>query len=235
MLRRRRSSAGPSGEPATSATSLAAGRDRRRLPGASSVASVGAGLRSGLGRYREIWYALLAIAGITALYLLAYRQHGSLPRASGLIGHGIGVAGFVLMLMTETLYSIRKRVTDASWGKMSSWLRFHIFTGLVGPYMVLLHTAMVFTGLAGLAMLLTVVVVVSGVIGRYIYTSIPRTIDPDPPAASAAATEGRARRLAARRKALATWHSVHVPLTMALFTIALLHAIAALYYATLQR
>jgi hypothetical protein len=234
MPRRRRASAGPSGDEATT-TSVAVGRDRRRLPGATSVASLGAGLRSGLGRYREIWYALLAIAAITALYLVAYRQAGTFPRASGLIGHGIGVAGFVLMLMTETLYSIRKRVTDASWGRMSSWLRFHIFTGLVGPYMVLLHTAMVFTGLAGLAMLLTIVVVVSGVIGRYIYTSIPRTVDADPDAASAAAGDGRARRLAARRKTLATWHAVHVPLTMALFAIALVHAIAALYYATLQR
>ena len=47
-------------------------------------------------------------------------------------------------------------------------------TGLVGPYMVLLHTAMKFNGFAGLTMLLTVVVVVSGVVGRYLYTRVPR-------------------------------------------------------------
>ena len=126
-----------------------------------------------LRRYRELVYALVAIVAVTAIYLVAYRQAGAFPAASGLVGHGIGVVGFILMLMTETLYSIRKLLTDARWGNMASWLKFHMVTGLVGPYMVLLHTSMRFVGLAGVAMLLTVVVVVSGVVGRYIYTAIP--------------------------------------------------------------
>ncbi len=109
--------------------------------------------------------------------MLAYRQAGTFPAASSLVGHGIGIVGFILMLMTATLYSIRKRLTDARWGSMAAWLRFHMVTGLVGPYMVLLHTAMRFHGLAGVAMLLTVVVVVSGLVGRYIYTAVPRVID----------------------------------------------------------
>jgi hypothetical protein len=79
------------------------------------------------------------------------------------------------MLLTETLYSIRKRQRRASWGRMSLWLQFHIVTGLVGPYMVLLHTSWKFNGLAGVTMLLTLVIVASGFIGRYIYTAIPRT------------------------------------------------------------
>jgi hypothetical protein len=81
------------------------------------------------------------------------------------------------MLLTETLYSWRKRSRSARWGKMSSWLRFHIFTGLVGPYMVLLHSSWKFNGLAGIVLLLTVVIVLSGIVGRYIYTAIPRTAD----------------------------------------------------------
>jgi hypothetical protein len=60
---------------------------------------------------------------------------------------------------------------------MVNWLQFHIFTGLVGPYLVLLHTAWTFNGLAGVLTLLTMVIVVSGVIGRYIYTSVPHTAD----------------------------------------------------------
>jgi hypothetical protein len=209
-------------------------------------------------RHREIWYALLAIALVTALYALAYLQAGAFPRASGLVGHGIGVVGFLLILATETLYSVRKRRIDASWGSMAAWLRFHVFTGLVGPYMVLLHTSMRFQGLAGAAMLLTVVVVVSGVVGRYIYTSVPRTVEapasPLDPAVAAAqapvvaeggalggaaskppAADDRVRRLEARRRALATWYSVHVPLTWALFVAAAVHMAGALYYATLQR
>ena len=170
------------------------------------------------GRGRELWYALAAIVAVTALYALAYAQAGRLPAASGWVGHGIGIAGFVLMLMTATLYSLRKLRADASWGSTAAWLRFHMFTGLVGPYMVLLHTAMRFHGFAGLTMLLAAVVVASGLVGRFLYTRVPRSPE-----------------AAARRRALATWHLVHLPLTWALFAAAIVHIVAALYYATLQR
>ncbi len=126
-------------------------------------------------------YSLAAILAITAVYVLAYRQAGRFPVASSLVGHGIGILGFVLMLMTATLYTIRKRRADASWGSMEAWLRFHMVTGLVGPYMVLLHTSMRFRGLAGVTMLLTVVVVISGLVGRYIYTAVARAIEPGEP------------------------------------------------------
>lgn len=185
-------------------------------------------------RHSEIWYALLAIAAITAVYLFAYSQAQAFPKASGLVGHGIGIVGFLLMLMTETLYSIRKRRDEASWGSMQAWLRFHVFTGLVGPYMVFLHAAMRFQGLAGIAMLLTVIVVLSGVIGRYVYTRIPRSPE-DGAAAGVPAPDESEARLAARRRALATWYSLHVPLTWVLFGTAFVHMIAALFYATLQR
>jgi hypothetical protein len=126
---------------------------------------------------RELWAAFIAILLITLVYLFAMSQLGSIPAASGFFGHGIGILGFVLMLMTEVLYSWRKRSLSARWGKMSAWLRFHIFTGLVGPYMVLLHSSWKFNGLAGIVMLLTVIIVLSGIVGRYIFTAIPRTAD----------------------------------------------------------
>ena len=49
------------------------------------------------------------------------------------------------------------------------------------------------------------------------------------------ADQERRSRLVKRRKALATWHTFHVPLTWALFIAAFIHVVAALYYATLQR
>jgi hypothetical protein len=166
---------------------------------------------------------------VSVVYLLAYQQAAAFPAASGLVGHGIGVLGFILMLMAETLYSIRKLMTDARWGSMAGWLRFHMVTGLVGPYMVLLHTTMKFRGLAGVAMLLTVVVVVSGIIGRYLYTAAPH------PILASQGAGADARRAGSARGALATWHTVHIPLTWALFAAAFIHAAAAMFYATLQR
>jgi len=130
-----------------------------------------------LQKSRELLFAVIAMILITLAYLLAQTLYGATPRASSLFGHGLGVVGFVLMLMTETLYSLRKRTRLARWGQMSHWLEFHIFTGLVGPFMVLLHPGWQFKGLAGVLSLLTVLIVISGVVGRYIYTAVPRTAD----------------------------------------------------------
>ena len=124
----------------------------------------------------ELWLAFAAIAAITAAYLLVTLLSG-VPEASGGIGHSIGIVGFVLMLMSEILYSLRKRYLRARWGRMQHWLSFHIFTGLVGPYMVLLHSSWKFNGLAGILMLLTVIIVASGFVGRYFYTAVPRDAD----------------------------------------------------------
>lgn len=126
---------------------------------------------------RELWLAIIAILSITVFYLVMVVLLGGIPAASDFFGHSLGVLGFLLMLMTETLYTLRKRSRSARWGRVSSWLQFHIFTGLVGPYLVLLHTSWKFNGLAGILMLITVVVVASGFVGRYIYTAVPRTAD----------------------------------------------------------
>jgi hypothetical protein len=125
-------------------------------------------------RNRELVAALTVIVLLTILYV-PLMLWGS-PRPSSLIGHSIGIVGFLMMLATETLYSLRKHSRRlARWGRMQTWLSAHIFMGIVGPYMVLLHTGWQFAGLAGVTSLLTGVVVGSGFVGRYIYTAVPRT------------------------------------------------------------
>jgi hypothetical protein len=212
---------------------------------------------------REFWLALFAMLVVSGLYFLVVMLRGQIPAASGFFGHMIGVVGFLLMLMTEILYSLRKRSRSARWGRMSSWLSFHIFTGIVGPYMILLHTAWSFKGLAGIVTLMTLIIVISGFIGRYIYTSIPRSTDGLEVETSAIEAEidyikneiktldqTQSKRLkqllmrqdsiqrqvdslARARRLLSLWHTVHIPLGMALFTAAFIHIGAALYYATL--
>jgi len=129
-----------------------------------------------LARYRELILALVAVIGITAAYGVVVLAIG-IPAASGLVGHSLGIVGFVMMLMTETLYSLRKRAMIQPRGSMRAWLQLHIFTGIVGPYLVLLHSAWAFNGIAGVLSLATAAVVASGFIGRYIYTAVPRTAD----------------------------------------------------------
>jgi hypothetical protein len=180
--------------------------------------------------YKELWLAFLAMLLITGLYGAVYVSTQHIPAAYELFGHGIGIIGFILMLMTETLYSLRKRSRSVKWGKMSNWLQSHIFMGLVGPYMVLLHTSWKFNGVAGVTTLLTVIIVVSGFIGRYIFTRIPRTMD-------GLEIEGTLSQEALKqaRRLMALWHTIHIPIGMALFVTAFVHIGAALYYATLLK
>lgn len=176
---------------------------------------------------RELWLASLAIILITGLYGLVILLTREIPPASELFGHGIGIVGFVFMLMTEILYSLRKRSRSVKWGRMSYWLQFHIFTGLVGPYMVLLHTSWKFNGIAGITTLFTVIIVVSGFVGRYIFTRIPRSVD-------GLEIEGTLSQEALKqaRRLMALWHTIHIPIGMVVFISAFVHIGAALYYAT---
>ena len=56
-------------------------------------------------------------------------------------------------------------------------LEFHIFLCTLGPIMVLFHTTFKFGGIVSVGFWSMVLVVLSGVIGRFIYTQIPRTIE----------------------------------------------------------
>jgi hypothetical protein len=179
---------------------------------------------------RELWAAFIAAVIITGVYGAVVIFTGFIPPAKEIFGLSLGILGFTLMLMTEILYSLRKRSRLARWGRMSDWLGFHIFTGLVGPYMVLLHTSWKFNGLAGVITLFTIVIVASGFIGRYIYTRIPRTAD-GAEIISGLSTETvkKARHL------MSLWHSIHIPLGIVLFVAAFVHIGGAIYYALLLR
>ena len=178
-------------------------------------------------RGRELWLAMLAAIVISGIYGAVVFFTREIPPAADLFGHTLGIIGFILMLMTEILYSLRKRTRAARWGKMSVWLEFHIFTGLVGPFMTLLHTSWKFNGLAGVTTLFTVIIVISGFVGRYIFTRIPRTVD------GLEITGGLSESaLRNARRLMALWHTVHIPIGMALFVAAFAHIGAALYYAT---
>ena len=175
----------------------------------------------------ELWFAFVTCILIGAGYGLVAIWTREIPAASEFFGHTLGIVGFILMLLTETMYSLRKRSRSAALGRMSTWLKFHIYMGLVGPFMVLLHSAWKFNGLAGASTLLTAIIVISGFIGRYIFTRIPRTMD-------GLEIEGTLSQEALKRarQLMSLWHTVHIPIGIALFISAFVHLGGALYYAT---
>jgi hypothetical protein len=99
-------------------------------------------------------------------------------KPSGEIGHGLGVFGSLAMLIGVGIYMIRKRYRSmARLGLLKYWLEFHIFLCTLGPAMVLYHTTFKFGGIVAISFWSMVAVFVSGIIGRFIYIQIPRTIE----------------------------------------------------------
>lgn len=95
----------------------------------------------------------------------------------GMIGHGYGILGTALIL-TNLLYLARRRLAWLPIGSLARWLDLHVVTGLSGSILVLFHSAFQLrTPIAMATSASLSIVVLTGVIGRYIYALTPRTGD----------------------------------------------------------
>jgi hypothetical protein len=141
----------------------------------------------------KIFIAVLAIITVLALIILSYIgfsyyqtnldqryfhvDHENL-KPSGILGHGLGIIGSLIIIIGVFSYMIRKRNRSLMrFGILKYWLEFHIFLCTLGPIMVLYHTAFKFGGIVAVSFWSMVAVFVSGVIGRFIYIQIPRSIE----------------------------------------------------------
>lgn len=140
--------------------------------------------------FHRLYVGLFFLIGISSLILLVYHgiDYYSLPleerffssehqslKPSGMLGHGFGIVGTLMMIFGVAVYMMRKRKVF-SFGYLKHWLEFHIFLCIVGPMFVLFHTAFKFGGIVQISFWSMVAVVLSGVAGRFIYIQIPRTI-----------------------------------------------------------
>jgi hypothetical protein len=93
------------------------------------------------------------------------------PRSN--FGFYLGVAGSVMMLALLA-YPLRKHVRFMHrWGVLKNWFRIHMIMGIVGPILVLFHSTFHLRSTnATVALFSMLGVVISGIIGRYIYTRI---------------------------------------------------------------
>lgn len=194
----------------------------------------------------------------TPLRVRGYHDVHRTLRPSGRLGHLFGFGGWFLMFV-PVIYAARKRIPAlASLGSMPVWLEVHIFCGIVGPVLVTFHTSFRFNGLISVAYWSMVAVALSGVVGRYLYVRIPRTVRGtelslqdvearlaalqaeadggtlDPSGLDAVRRERAllAYRLAAldrTKRLFALWHVFHLPLVWLMFGIVTLHVGLALY------
>jgi hypothetical protein len=140
-------------------------------------------------RFRLKIAYLLAIAGTLVLLAYGFAYYWSSPeqralspkhaylKPSGAIGLRLGMFG-VLLFFVIFLYPLRKKW---AWlgrqGNSKRWLDFHVLLGLLAPVVVTFHSSFKFSGIAGVAYWIMIVVALSGVVGRYIYAQIPRSLN----------------------------------------------------------
>jgi hypothetical protein len=102
----------------------------------------------------------------------------NLLKPGGSWGHGLGIIGSLCMIFGISLYMARKRLRALSRiGLLKHWLEFHIFLCTLGPILILYHTSFKFGGIVAVSFWSMVAVFASGIIGRFIYIQIPRTIE----------------------------------------------------------
>jgi len=118
------------------------------------------------------------INGLLAIFFVVLAMgfvfHQSETFAGGLPGHLIGIVGTVMMFLS-LVYPFKKRVLGKR-GRQNPLSR-HIFYGLMGPSLVVIHSAHKLDSLIGLLTFVAVLIVVlSGIIGRFLFRRISRSL-----------------------------------------------------------
>jgi hypothetical protein len=113
-----------------------------------------------------------------SFYLLSLEERTEHPeyrvlRPSGLIGNGYGWVAATLVVMNLS-YLIRRRFGGARLGSMRIWLDLHVFTGTTAAVMVSFHSAFQLrTPIATMSAASLMLVVVTGIVGRFLYAFAP--------------------------------------------------------------
>jgi hypothetical protein len=99
----------------------------------------------------------------------------SVLKSTGTLGQTAGIVAFALFLFLW-LYPIRKKFRWLSFtGSVGRWLDVHIAAGLIIPWLAAIHAGWRFEGLIGLGYAAMILVCLSGIVGKYLYTRIPRS------------------------------------------------------------
>lgn len=121
------------------------------------------------------------LAAALALYLIEVWFSPAGPRGGSALGLLLGVAGFAFMLYAAAL-GARKRLPTWRLGRAKSWMRGHLWLGLLALPIIFLHGGFHFGGpLTQVLMGLLITTVASGVYGTLLQNSIPKKMTRDVP------------------------------------------------------
>lgn len=177
-------------------------------------------------------------------------QHAAL-KASGAFGHGIGIVGTAMILVGVVMYILAKKYGWLTgWVRLKYLLEFHIFLCTLGPILVLFHTTFKFGGIVSVAFWSMVIVVLSGVVGRFLYIRLPRDwqgrelthtdaivalqrleqleAPSDEDRARASRLKAQLRSLKRNQEFFKYWHIAHKPFALIMLVVVVVHIVATL-------
>jgi len=141
--------------------------------------------KGGLGGVAVIVVLAIAVGvylGVDYYHLPARERlhHGqhALLRSSGTVGLGCGIAGTVLFLVNLS-YILRKHLLSIAWlGTLRAWMGMHLVSGLLGAVLILFHSSFLPRSSLGILALSGLgIVILTGLLGRYLYALVPRGRD----------------------------------------------------------
>ncbi len=126
------------------------------------------------GRGDLLLYVLLALLAAAAWRIAELK----LFKPNDDVSYWIAVAGGVMMLALFS-YPLRKHMRFMrNLGQVKWWFWVHLFLGIGGPWLILVHSSFHVGSLnAGVALYSMLIVVASGVVGRFIYVRVNRGLD----------------------------------------------------------
>lgn len=118
------------------------------------------------------------IGTVVALVVSAvvYAAIPGLPRGGTAVGLTFGILGYAMMLFAGLL-GARKKVPVWRIGRAQTWMRGHLWLGLLSLPMILFHGGFAFRGpLTGVLMALLFIVILSGIAGAAIQHYVPSVL-----------------------------------------------------------
>lgn len=129
-----------------------------------------------IARSGVVWRRVFLL--LLALVTLSYVRYGGagFPHGGSTWGLAYGFTGLFLILLLA-FFGIRKRAYRSTFGTLEQWLQSHIYLGILVLVVLLFHTGGRFNDrVAVAALILLAIVVLSGIAGAVLYTTVPRLL-----------------------------------------------------------
>jgi hypothetical protein len=123
----------------------------------------------------ETHFSRFVLVAVIATAIAGWLHRDRLPSPEEGLGYTLGIGGSVMMLVL-LIYPLRKRLHAARWlGSVGVWFRLHMLLGLLGPLAILYHARFEYSATnSGIALWAMLIVVASGLTGRFIYVHVHR-------------------------------------------------------------